>query len=111
MCPELDVKGEKDEYLLESYLVVLTREMRKLCCKTQPPSIRDLQQAMKSRGIHSVITGLIFYPGVHANSENIEDFAEVMSEGETNVDVFKNASAVEIIRKFSRIINNKGYLD
>lgn len=111
MCPELKIKGDKDDYLLERYLKILSKTMSDIGCKTKPPSKHDLEEAMRRRGVHSVVTGLIFYPRVQADKEDIEDFVDVMSEGETKLDLFKNPLSVNIIQKFSRIINDKGYLD
>ncbi|XP_051164378.1 uncharacterized protein LOC127283492 [Leptopilina boulardi] len=111
MCPEMLIKGDKDEYFLEKYLATLTKTMEKIGCKTKPPTKQELEESMKKRGVHSIVTGIIFYPRLQADKEDIEDFVDVMSEGETKLDLFKYPLAVNIIRKFSRIINDKGYLE
>ena len=111
MCPELEIKGDKDDYFLEIYLSVLEKTLKELECKTNPPTMDQLKEAMFKRRFYSVLTGLIYYPKILADQEDVESISEMLDSGTTKLDVFKYPVTVDVIRKFTKILNDKGYLD
>ena len=111
MCPELELKGDKDDYFIKFYLLILENTMKELGCKTKPPTMDQLIKAMLKRGIYSVLTGLIYFPRIYAERTDVESFNEFLESGDTNIDYFKYPLSVKTIRKFAKIINDNGYLD
>lgn len=102
MCPTLEFRGEKDDYFLELYLNILTNTMKKIGCKTNPPTLEQLKKAIFKRRIYSILTGLIYLPSILANK---------VAENALNVNVFDVPISVETVHKMTKIFLHKGYLD
>lgn len=113
ICPEFAVKYDNDDYFLEIYLDVLQETMRNIGCKTKPPTIPQLKEAIYKRRIYAVFSGVVLYLRMMANKEDTEDFILVLKEyaGETKMDVFKNPDAVKLAHKMIPVMNERGYFD
>ncbi|XP_076388321.1 uncharacterized protein LOC100883549 isoform X2 [Megachile rotundata] len=113
ICPEFKVKYDNDDYFLEIYLNVLEETMRKIGCKTKPPTIRQLKEAVYKRRIYAVFSGIVLYLRMMANKEDTEDFTQVLKDyaGETKMDVFRNPDAVKLAHKMIPVMNERGYFD
>lgn len=111
ICPEIDIKCEMDDYLLEIYLQTLKSTMKKINCQRKAPTMDQLKKAIYKRKIYAVFSSLIFYPRMIADESDVEIFDEYLITGETKMDVFKNPDAVRAVRKIIKVMNQRGYLD
>lgn len=102
MCPEFELKGVKDEEFLEIYLTILTKTMKKIGCKTNAPTMEQLKSAIYKRRIYSILTGLIYTPGILSNK---------IDETTIDLNVFDVPAAVETVEKMSKLYLHKGYFD
>ncbi|XP_033219713.1 uncharacterized protein LOC117174591 [Belonocnema kinseyi] len=98
MCPEFDVRGDKDDYFLENYRTILKSTMKKIGCKTNPPTMEQLKKAIRKRGAYSILIGLVYYPRIIADKEDVESFNDLMKTGTSKMDIFKNPLAVKMIK-------------
>lgn len=112
-CPEISVKCEKDDFLLTTYLNTLRSTMKKLGCKTEPPTMEDLKAALYKRRQYAICAGIVLYLRMIANKEDTEDFEELFGKlsGETKMDVFKNPDAKIAALKMIPVFEERGYLD
>lgn len=113
ICPETDIKYDKDDYFLATYLDTLTSVMKSLDCVTSPPTMEDLKRSMYKRRSYAVFSGLMLFPRMMAKDEEIEPFDEVLGKlkGETKLNVFKGEKTIEAIKKIIISMNKRGYLD
>lgn len=113
ICPEYSVKYDNDEYFLKIYLNTLKETMRSIGCKTKPPTMQQLKDALYKRRIYAVFAGIVLYLRMMANKEDTEDFTEVLKKlsGETKMDVFRNPDAVKLAHKMIPVMNERGYFD
>ncbi|XP_051164384.1 uncharacterized protein LOC127283494 isoform X2 [Leptopilina boulardi] len=102
MCPEFELKGVKDEEFLEIYLTILTKTMKKIGCKTNAPTMEQLKSSIYKRRIYSILTGLIYTPGILTNK---------IDETTLDLNVFDVPAAVETVEKMSKLYLHKGYFD
>ncbi|XP_043481005.1 uncharacterized protein LOC122510430 isoform X2 [Leptopilina heterotoma] len=102
MCPQLEIKGKHDEQLLETYLTILSNTMKKIGCKTKPPTMEEIKNSIYKRRIYSILTGLIFLPGMLTNKTDLDQM---------DVNVFDVPLSVEAVHKISKLYLDKGYLD
>ena len=111
MCPEIGIRYDQDDYFLTKYLEILERTMKKIDCKTNPPTLEMLKNAMYKRRVYTILTGLIYYPRTASDNEDVESLDQILESGDTNLDIFKNPDTVKALRKIVKIFNEKGYLD
>lgn len=102
MCPQMELKGKHDEQLIETYLTILSNTMKKIGCKTKPPTMEEIKNAIYKRRIYSILTGMIFLPGMLTNKTDMEDL---------DANVFDVPLSVEAVHKISKLYLDKGYLD
>ncbi|CAK9795946.1 hypothetical protein ANTQUA_LOCUS559 [Anthophora quadrimaculata] len=112
ICPEYDIKYDKDDYFLKVYLNTLKQTMRSIGCKRKPPTMEELKMAIHKRRIYAVFSGVFLYLRMMVNKEDIEDFSKLgESTCESKMDVFKNPDAVKLAHKMIPIMNERGYFD
>ncbi|XP_034195304.1 uncharacterized protein LOC117611459 [Osmia lignaria lignaria] len=113
ICPEFSVKYDNDDYFLKIYLNTLKETMRSIGCKTKPPTMQQLKDALHKRRIYAVFSGIVLYLRMMANKEDTEDFTVVLKKlsGETKMDVFRNPDAVKLAHKMIPVMNERGYFD
>ncbi|CAL7943960.1 unnamed protein product [Xylocopa violacea] len=111
VCPECDIKCDKDDYFVKLYLDTLKETMESIGCKRKPPTMEQLKAAMYKRRVYAVLVGLVFSLRMLADKEDIEDFEDVPDGGESKLDVFKNPYAVKMAQKMLPIMDANGYLD
>ncbi|XP_012285643.1 uncharacterized protein LOC105702567 [Orussus abietinus] len=111
ICPEAKLKCDMDDFFLEHYLKVLKKYMKSIGCKTEPPTMEQLKRAMLKRRVYAVMSGLIYFPRMVADNDDIESFDEFLETGDTKMDIFKNPDVVTVFRKLITTMNDKGYLD
>ncbi|XP_034950711.1 uncharacterized protein [Chelonus insularis] len=110
-CPEVKLKVDYDDFFLEKYLKTLTTTMKNLNCKTKPPTMKDIKKSMYKRRIYGIMSGLIFFPRMIADTSDIEGLDECLTKGTTKMDIFKNPRAVKALKKMIPSMLEKGYLD
>ena len=113
ICPEFAVKYDNDEYFLDQYLATLKETMERIGCKTVPPTMQQLKEAMHKRRAYAIMSGIVLYLRMMANKEDTEDFGQILMTycGETKMDVFKNPDAVKLARKMIPVMNRRGDFD
>ncbi|KAK2580150.1 hypothetical protein KPH14_012423 [Odynerus spinipes] len=113
ICPQTALKCDKEDYFLKIYLAVLTNVMKAAGCVTKPPTIQDLKQAIYKRRTYAIFSGLVLFPRMMANNEDIESFDLVLGKlnGETRMDIFKQEEVVAVMRKLIIKMNERGYFD
>lgn len=111
ICPQ--IKFESDDFLLFSYLKTLTDTMISLDCATKALTMEKLKTALHEKRIYAVFAGIILGLRMMADSKETEDFADVLEklQGETKMDVFKNADTVMLVQKMIPIMDQRGYFD
>mgnify|MGYP004573538529 CR=1 FL=1 len=87
--------------------------MKDIGCKREPPTMKQLREAMHKRRLYAVFSGVILYLRMMADKEDTEDFVLLFDKlsGETRLDVFKNPDAVKLAHKMIPIMNERGYFD
>ena len=111
ICPELKIKCAKDDFFLETYLSILECELKRIGCKTKPPTIEELKRSIYKRRIFSIFAGLIYLPKMMCDKSNVEEFDKVLAKGETKLDTFKNPQTRKVVHKLLKALNAQGYLD
>lgn len=113
ICPQIELKFESDDFLLNSYLKTLTDTMISLDCATKALTMEKLKAALHEKRIYAVFAGIILSLRMMADSKETEDFADVLEklQGETKMDVFKNADTVMLAQKMIPIMDQRGYFD
>ncbi|XP_043260205.1 uncharacterized protein LOC122401857 [Colletes gigas] len=113
ICPEFDIKYDKDDYFLEVYLKKLNETMEYIGCKEKPLTMQRLKEALHKRRVYAVFSGIVLYLRMMANTDDTEDFTEVLQKlsGETKMNVFKNPDAVKLAHKMIPVMEERGYLD
>lgn len=113
ICPQTEVKFENDDFLLNSYLKTLTDTMISLDCVTKVLTMEKLKAALHKKRMYAVFAGIILGLRMMANSEDTEDFTDLLEkfQGETKMDVFKNADTVILAQKMIPIMDQRGYFD
>ncbi|CAL7943957.1 unnamed protein product [Xylocopa violacea] len=111
VCPEFDIRYDKDDYFLKLYLDTLKETMKDIGCKRKPPTMEQLKAAMHKRKTFAVLAGLVFAFRMLANKEDIEEFKDRPSTAGTKMDVFKNPDAIKLAHKLLPIMDAKGCLD
>ena len=64
--------------LLEEYLKTLTSVMKKLGCKTSPPTMDELQRTLKERETYEFISSIVILPMILLDKENVATINELM---------------------------------
>ncbi|XP_046144698.1 uncharacterized protein LOC114872766 [Osmia bicornis bicornis] len=64
--------------LLEEYLKTLTSVMKKLGCKTSPPTMDELQRTLKERETYEFISSIVILPMILLDKENVASINELM---------------------------------
>lgn len=113
ICPEFSIIYDKDDYFVELYLNTLKETMEKIKCKTIPPTMQQLKQALHKRRAYAVFAGVVLHLRMLANKEDTEDFTEVFQklDGNTRLDVLKNPDDVKLTLKMVPAMDEKGYFD
>ncbi|KOC58860.1 hypothetical protein WH47_01384 [Habropoda laboriosa] len=112
ICPEYDIKYDKDDYFLKIYLDTLEETMKSISCKRKPPTMQQLKAAIHKRRVYAILSGIILYLRMMANKEDTEGFQKVEElTYETIMDVFKNPDAVKLTHKMIPIMDERGYFD
>ncbi|KAI4495628.1 hypothetical protein M0802_008463 [Mischocyttarus mexicanus] len=113
MCPEISLRYKKDYKFLPTYLELLSTSMDIYNCKTKPPTLKEIENAIRKRRLYIIIVGLVLYPRMIANKNNEETLEEVLGNlnGNTKLDVFKEPLVVESIRKFIKVMELRGIFD
>ncbi|XP_034943301.1 uncharacterized protein [Chelonus insularis] len=99
--------------ILNEYLNVLTATMKKIGCKTSPPSMNDLQKILRKTEPYGFVAACTILPLVLTKSDDAMDLEELMEQvdEEFNVKAYNN----EVYRKVivRRLIdwNAMGLLD
>ncbi|KMQ94400.1 hypothetical protein RF55_5454 [Lasius niger] len=113
ICPQMELKYENDDFLLNSYLKTLTNTMISIGCATKAPTMEKLKAALHKRRIYAVFAGVILHLRMMADAKDTEDFVEVLEklQGETKMDVFKNPDTVILAQKMIPTMDQRGYFD
>ncbi|KAL6449102.1 hypothetical protein ACFW04_000659 [Cataglyphis niger] len=113
ICPQIEIKFENDDFLLNSYLKILTNTMISIGCATKAPTMEKLKAALHKRRICAVFAGVILNLRMMADAKDTEDFVVLLEklQGETKMDVFKNPDTVILAQKMIPIMDQRGYFD
>ncbi|XP_043485416.1 uncharacterized protein LOC122513217 [Polistes fuscatus] len=109
---EINFKYKREYHFLSQYLNVLTYAMAAFRCNTRPPTLAEIEKAMKKRRLYIIIVGLVLYPRMVVRRKNRESLEHVLGtlNGDTELDVFKEPLAVESIRTFIKFMELKGFI-
>lgn len=113
ICPEFSIIYDKDDYFVELYLNTLKETMEEINCKTSPPTMQQLKQALHKRRAYAVFAGVVLHLRMIANKEDTENFTDLLMKqgGNTRMDVFKNPDAVKLATKMVPAMDERGYFD
>nr|XP_003704346.1 PREDICTED: uncharacterized protein LOC100878674 isoform X1 [Megachile rotundata]XP_012142850.1 PREDICTED: uncharacterized protein LOC100878674 isoform X1 [Megachile rotundata]XP_012142851.1 PREDICTED: uncharacterized protein LOC100878674 isoform X1 [Megachile rotundata] len=83
-----DVQQHKEE-LLEDYLHTLSSVMKKLGCKTSPPTLDELKRYMRERAMYELISSLVMLPVMLVDKTEVLDINDMLKEKPTPNPGFK----------------------
>lgn len=109
--PAPEVRGKGEEELLNIYLETLTISMEILECKTEPPTMTRLKEAMHRRRIYALVSGLFLLPRMMLPEDEIETMDELIRHGTTGVDVYGKPEIVSLMKRMLPLMNERGYFD
>ncbi|KOX69278.1 hypothetical protein WN51_04314 [Melipona quadrifasciata] len=72
------------EALLEEYLRALTATMKRLNCKTQPPTLKEIKRSMSERLVHALVSSMNILPFALTDKKDAKTIDDVLQ------DQFKN---------------------
>lgn len=110
ICPEPSIKCDLYDFCLDHYLKILGDTMKKIGCKTRPPTINELHKSIAKRRCQAVMTGLVFYPRVAAE-DSVQTMDDILEKGTSDLSIFDNPSIVSTLKKFIPWLDERGFLD
>lgn len=109
--PSPEVIENKKSILLNEYLSTLSVTMNQLNCKTQPPTIEELQVALKRRASFGMIASFTVLPLVLCSKNEVKDLDEIMSNGTFINPGLKGESYKKLMMKRLPLYDKWGLLD
>ncbi|XP_043267949.1 uncharacterized protein [Venturia canescens] len=109
-CLSLEIQDDF-EVFFNVYLERLRLRMETLGCRTQPPTIEELRRAAIKRRMYRVMAGLMLYPRMLADVSEIESFDQLITSGQTRMNIFKNPAATIAVQRSLLFMHKTGYLD
>lgn len=98
--------------LHDEYLRSLTEMMERLGCETSPPSMSQLQKALKERAFYVVIASLMILPIIMTDKKEVKTVDELMAM-ENSIDIAGMRSPIyrKIMTKRLPKFDEMGLLD
>lgn len=85
-----DVYDNHMESLLLEYIDTLTKLMKQLDCKTQPPTLEEIKKYMRDRAVYALIASISVLPIVTVDKSEAIDIDEMLVDnGEYNNPAYK----------------------
>lgn len=75
-----DVYQHRSGLLLEDYLKTLSSVMKKLDCKTSPPTMDELKRYLKERALYELISSLVMLPTMLVDKSEVLDINDMLKE-------------------------------
>ncbi|XP_044001310.1 uncharacterized protein LOC122847580 [Aphidius gifuensis] len=101
--------NHRDE-ILQEYLNVLTMTMKKIGCKTLPPSMDVLKKLIRKYEIYSIFAGCICLPIITADKKDAKNMEE-LTDKDGLVDTVSNPLFLKRITKRLQVWDQMGLLD
>ncbi|XP_046834315.1 uncharacterized protein LOC124431008 [Vespa crabro] len=111
ICPENNLKYEKEDYFLKIYIRTLGNIMKTIGCITKPPTMEDLKRSMYKRRLFAIFSGIVLYPRIVSDESKTFDEILSKSDGNTKINVFKKEEAIVSVRKCIKHMNQQCYFD
>ncbi|EZA51972.1 hypothetical protein DMN91_007662 [Ooceraea biroi] len=109
--PSPDIFDNKD-ILLKEYHNTLSKTMKQLNCKTQPPTMEQLMNVMKKRERYGMISSFTVLPLMLSSKNEAKDIDEIMSkDGSYENPGYKSEAYRKIITKRIIMYDKMGLLD
>lgn len=109
--PENGLINDKDR-LLKEYFNVLTSTMKRIGCKTPPPSVKHLGKMMQKYEIYGLFAACICLPIMTTDQKDVKSLDELVQKDGTYDD--KGVTNPEYLKRIFRrleIWNEMGLLD
>ncbi|XP_046144699.1 uncharacterized protein LOC123988487 [Osmia bicornis bicornis] len=94
-----DIYEHRRSLLLEEYLKTLTSVMKKLGCKTSPPTIDELQRILKERQMFELIATTLVLPITLLDKEMAVDINEILQAGSKDIPAHISEAYRNVMRK------------
>jgi len=107
----LDIIEYKRDVLLNKYLDTLTKTLKLLNCKTQPPTMKELKATLKRRASFGMITSFVILPFMLCSKAEAKDLDEILSTGSYINAGLKSESYKKILIKRLPLYDEWGLLD
>lgn len=75
-----DIYHHRTGMLLEDYLETLSSVMKKLGCKTSPPTMDELKRQLKERALYELISSLVMLPVMLVDKTEVVDINDMIKE-------------------------------
>ncbi|KAK9308971.1 hypothetical protein QLX08_001175 [Tetragonisca angustula] len=98
------------EALLEEYLRTLTATMKRLNCKTQPPTLKEIKKSMSERLVHALVSSMNILPFALTDKEDAKTIDDVVKEEFKNPGL-KSPTFQKIMLKRLKKFDEAGLLD
>lgn len=105
-----DVLINHREQLLKEYLSVLTSTMKRIGCKTLPPSMADLERILHKYEIYSLFATFICLPIMSGDKKDAKSIEE-MTAKDGAMDGVKNPLFLKRVSRRLKIWDEMGLLD
>ncbi|XP_015601586.1 uncharacterized protein LOC107270775 isoform X2 [Cephus cinctus] len=110
-CPIIELRGDHFEIFTEYYLKELRINMEQLGCKKKPLTMEELKKSILKRRIYYVMAALILHPRMVADKSEVEDFSEFLESGISKMNVMKNPSVPQTLRKIVPLMDKMNIFD
>ncbi|XP_008549250.1 uncharacterized protein LOC103572416 [Microplitis demolitor] len=111
ICPEFNIKYIFDDFFIEKYLHTLKETMEKIGSKRKPPTFYELKLSMMKRRSLALAGGLVFYPKIIVDTDDIGTIKNVLDNQAWNTKIYDNPKIIDKLVKLIPLIDTQGYLD
>lgn len=101
----------KVDVLLEEYLKTLSSVMKRLGCKTSPPTMDELKQSMKERGLYGMIVSTCFLPIMITDKSEVMDMNDLLKSENMSSPWIKSPQFRKILTRRLPKFLEMGYFD
>lgn len=85
--------------------------MEKIGSKRKPPTFYELKLSMMKRRSLALAGGLVFYPKIIVDTDDIGTIKNVLDNQAWNTKIYDNPKIIDKLVKLIPLIDTQGYLD
>lgn len=111
--PSEEVLEKYSDKLINEYLTILSTTMKKIGCKTQPPTLADLKKSLIQKEVYGFVASCTILPIVLVDKADAQNLEEIMGDDESqfNNKAYENPAYKRAICRRLPNWNKLGLLD